>query len=366
MSGGISFLSSAYRCLLRLYPASFRAEFAAEMEDVFRQAIQEATMGEASDVAAASRGQGALVRLCLRELRDWPAALGREWAASLRAGVRPGQEGGIMEDRPSMHGAAPAPWGEALLGAAALLVPGLALALAELPTLHPWWPAFYFGAYLFILLGLLAGWVRGFPRWSYPYVGYGLVWPLWLSSVSTPGLRLLGYAFSRHQPWGWRAWLGLGAVAILALLLTRSLRPLARLFTGAWRDWTRLSFALYGGLPLALWGLFDEVHRPHPVPYLILASLCLAAGALAYMRSGTDAGRLLSLLAGLTSSWLVSTVGLATYWHGRLVGRGDYPLDWWSDTARPMAYGWVVVALILLLPLLLGLLRRAVRPRHAA
>jgi len=279
-----------------------------------------------------------------------------------------------MEGRLSTYEAAsaaveawtPAPWGEALLGAAALLVPGLVLALAELPALHPWWPALYFGAYLFILLGVLAGWVRGFPRWSYPYVGYGLVFALWVTSVSTPGLQLLGYTFSRNQPWGWRAWLGLGAVAILALLLTRSLRPLARLFTGAWRDWTRLSFALYGGLPLALWVLFDEVHRPHPAPYLIVASLCLAAGALAYMRGGTDAGRLLALLAGLTASWLVSTVGLAAYWHGRLVGRGDHPLDWWSDAARPMAYAWVVVALILLLPLLLGLLRRAVRPRHAA
>ena len=213
-----------------------------------------------------------------------------------------------------------------------------------------------YGAHLFILLGWLAGWVRGFPRWSYPYVGYGLLYALYLSSVSTPGLQLLGHTFARGEHWGWRAWLGIGAVAVLALLLTRSLRPLARLFTGAWRDWSRLSFALYGFLPLALWILYDEVHGPYPAPFLIVASLYLAAGAVAYCRSSTPPARAPSLLAGLTTSWLTITVALSAYWHGpRVPGRGPFH---WSETAVPIALAWVVRVLILLTPLLLGLLRR--------
>jgi hypothetical protein len=76
MNRAIGLLTRGYRCLLRLYPASFRAEFAAEMDEVFFQAIAD----------AAHRGWGALARLCLRELGTWPGALGREWAAVCRPG----------------------------------------------------------------------------------------------------------------------------------------------------------------------------------------------------------------------------------------------------------------------------------------
>ena len=217
---------------------------------------------------------------------------------------------------------------------------------------------------MFILLGLLAGWITGFPRWSYAYVGYGTIYALYLSSVATPGLQFLGYAFAQNQHWGWRAWVGLAAVTILGLLITRSLRPLRGLFAGGWRDWTRWSLALYGVLPLSLWILFDEVHRPYPAPFLAVATVCLAAGALVHLRSGTRVRRVLGLLAGLTTSWLLCTAGLAAYWHGpRVPGLAPFH---WSQTALPMALAGVVVVLILLSPVILGLLRRAVDARHAA
>ena len=121
---------------------------------------------------------------------------------------------------------------------------------------------------------------------------------------------------------------------------------------------------MYGVLPFVMCILFDEVHQPYPVPFLIVTSLFLAAGALAYMRSETTVRRLLSLLAGLTASWLVSGVALATYWHGpRVPDRAPFH---WSETAVGMAYGWVMVVAILLVPVILSLLQRAVHPRRAA
>jgi hypothetical protein len=339
---------------MRLYPASFRAEFGAEMAEVFEQASAD----------AAHRGRGALARHCLLELATWPGALGREWAYSLQA--RLDRKGGpIMGARPSPRdvvgteaGAwAPAPWLQAILATLALLVPGLGLAgLPGLPA--GWHRVLVFGSYLFILLGLLAGWVRGFPRWSYAYLGYGLVFALWLARVATPGLRLLGHSFAPNEVWDWRAWLGLAAVAVFGLLLTRSLRPLTRLFTGLWCDWTRLSLALYGTLSFVIWVLFDEVHDPYCASFLIVTSLILSAGALAYMRSRTTVRRVLSLVGGLTASWLVSTVGLSAYWHGpRVPGRAPFH---WSGTAVPMAFAWAVVTAILLMPVVLGLLHRVV------
>jgi len=359
MSWTARLLSSGYRCLLHLYPASFRAEFAAEMDEVFFQAIAD----------AAHQGRGTLARLCLRELGTWPGAVGREWASVLWARLDK-QKGGLVDSGLFPQEAVPAmvdprkpvPWPDVLLATLALLVPGLAL--AGLPFPASWHLPLLLGSYLFILLGLLAGWVRGFPTWSYLYLGFGLVFALWLSDVATPGLELLGHTFARNEVWGWRAWLGLGVIAVLALLLTRSLRPLAGLFTGVWRDWTCLSLAVYGVLPFAIWILFDEVHDPYHAIFLIVSSLLLAAGAAAALRSETTSRRMLSLLAGLTASWLVSTVALAAYWHGPRVP-GHAPFHW-SETAVPMAIAWAVVVAILFVPVILSLLQRVTRPRRAA
>lgn len=57
-----------YAGLLRLYPARFQTEHAAEMEAVFAQLITE----------AAGRGQLPVWRVCGRELRDLPLAVWRE------------------------------------------------------------------------------------------------------------------------------------------------------------------------------------------------------------------------------------------------------------------------------------------------
>lgn len=359
MSRPAGLLSRGYRCLLRLYPATFRAEFAAEMDDVFGEAVADATQ----------RGRGALVRLCLRELCAWPGAVGRQWTCTLWARFG-GRKGAIMDGGPfapeplpsRAEAPGPVPRHYTLLAALALLVPGLALAAWFLP--GSWRQTLVLGSYLYVLLGLLAGWVRGFPTWSCLHVGYSLLFALWLSVVSSPGLELLGHTFGANEVWGWRAWLGLAVVALLALLLTRSLRPLARLFAGAWRDPTRLSLVVYGTLPLVIWVLFDEVHDPYRSSFEIVIAFLLAAGAVAYVRSETTGQRILSLLAGLTVSWIVSTAGLAAYWNGPRVP-GHAPFHWF-DSVVPMVLAWAVVAAILLAPASLSLLQQRARPHRTA
>jgi len=72
-------------------------------------------------------------------------------------------------------------WAEALAGVGPFLALGLALVVmgsgwtlaqrapgSALPT---WVPLASFGAaYLFLVAGFGVGWVKGFPRWSYPYI----------------------------------------------------------------------------------------------------------------------------------------------------------------------------------------------------
>ncbi len=59
-----------YARLLRLYPRRFREQFAGEMAAVFALAVAD----------AAQDGPASLLRLCLRELRDWPGrAIQEHW-----------------------------------------------------------------------------------------------------------------------------------------------------------------------------------------------------------------------------------------------------------------------------------------------
>lgn len=64
-----SWLSALYGWLLRLYPHSYHALFADEMEAVFTQAL----------IAARTQGWAAVLRLCGRELRDLPHLLCTEY-----------------------------------------------------------------------------------------------------------------------------------------------------------------------------------------------------------------------------------------------------------------------------------------------
>ena len=204
------------------------------------------------------------------------------------------------------------------------------------------------GAFLTVL-GV--GWVKGFPRWSYPYGGLVLAF----TSVVVADRLDLWIIFNRYA-----RWIPLLVMAAIALLLGRLWRPLRSLYKGVWHDWTRLSFGLYGILPLALAIAFDEVRGPYEAPCLAASSVILAVGALAYIRSARTSQRALALLTGMTLSWAVATAFLAIYWDGR-----QEPWMWkpghWYETARWMVKDWVVLAALMFAPALLGLLRRSVK-----
>jgi len=145
-------------------------------------------------------------------------------------------------------------------------------------------------------------------------------------------------------------------IAVTALALTRSLRPLFRLVTDVWEDWTRLSFGLYGVMPLAVVLAFDEVDNSYQLSYMLLLTLILVEGALAYMRSARTWQRALSLLVGTMLAVAVMAVGTVVYWKG--------PGNGWVDVRRTSIHGGYVVALMLA-PALLGLIRRLVKSIRA-
>jgi hypothetical protein len=112
--------------------------------------------------------------------------------------------------------------------------------------------------------------------------------------------------------YGRRAWIPLIVLALVALLLTRSRRPLIRLIQGVWNDWTRLSFALYGfALPVFTVIFFDNEWGTFELIGLMLDTLLLAVGAIAFMRSRVIWQRVVSLQAIM---WILVFKGILSGW----------------------------------------------------
>jgi hypothetical protein len=356
----LTFLVRLYALLVRAYPRLFRSQFGDEMRAVFTEASTEAAL----------RGKRPLWTLCLRELWDWPRALLAQHGSRLvsPSPVQVPKEGGIPTagDRSTDR---PCSWGESLAGLVPFLFLGLwsiVLALLAFPP-PPWQLVAYVAplvaGYVVALVGLGVGWAQGFPRWSYSYV---LCIPLF-------GLYVALSACSAIWPYPhvpcvplFSALLPLAVVAAVVLVVTRSRRPLDRLVTNVWRDWTRLSFALYGLVPLLVWFAFDEVDDRFVLPFMMALTLILAGGALTYLRSVRTWQRAIALLVGAVLARVVATVGTRVYWNAHPEPWMTGPPTPWYDIVRASVTTSVLLLALLFTPALLGLLRRFVKPARAA
>ncbi|MDY7041472.1 MAG: permease prefix domain 1-containing protein [Chloroflexota bacterium] len=293
-------------------------------------------------------------------LEDRAAALqagGLEEEASMSEAVeRFGQAREVGAALRDVHGRGS--WAEALAGMIPFLVIGLADVLYEYLTYHGhgWsmtrW--LFVASYFALWIGSGVGWVKGFPRWSYPYAGWMLFTHL-LGGRMTSGLWIFR---------GLGELIPLLVLAAVVLLLTRSLRPLLQFFKGLWHDWTRLSFGLYGMIPVLVTASFDEVTKPYAIPYLVASTVVLAGGALAYVRSSRTTQRALALLTGMTLAWTVTTVGYAIYGWTAMPWRTG-PGPWYVEVQGMVAY-WGGLLAFFLAPALLNLLRRSAQSIRAA
>ncbi len=348
-----------YALLLRLYPRSFRTEFGKEMQTSFTDAVTE----------AAERGLGALVVVCLREFRDLPGALFREYRATMHnhhpelidLGVSP--KGTIMSDN-SQNRERPASWAVTGAGMLPFLLWGAFLILGEIPhewavpdslsrlRFHVWW-----GMVILPPLGVGIGWVKNFPRWSYPYGGLALVFGLYTMFAATPGLRFFNYTFERNEALGLRAWIPLMVAIMIALLITRSSQPVIDLFSNGLKDWTRFTFALFGFMPLWVAIRFDEVDKLYSLPFMVALTLVMTATALFYLRGTHHLQRVLALAVGIALAASVAVVAPRAYWSS---------LEHFGPVNVVSAIiAEIVIIAVMFSPALVSLLRRSVNaPRH--
>lgn len=250
----------------------------------------------------------------------------------------------------------PAPWGETLLALGPILIAMLDLLAMILARFTKYLndPVFALGLQFtllgLLLIALLAGWVKNFPRWVFPYWGFALLISFYFYNFSG---TISGQWFTGD----WRVWIPLGVVALAGLLRTGSLRPLLTLIKSVWKDWTLLSFAFYGALPLLCFAAYDETRSETLIR--LLPFLILAVGAVFYMRLENPWHRFASLVGGFTLGWLALMVHLGWYWNGRQEYWMNEP-GTWMDTFNWTSRFGATLMLILVAPVLVELLRHTV------
>lgn len=341
-----------YRLLLSAYPPAYRARFGNEMYATFLEGVEDA------------RGQGQLGIYLLRELRDAPRSLlnayWQGWWMRLGTGI------GILQEAVSTADLPPAPpdgrdsWRQAFLELGLFILAGLFLLLST------YWEGIDTGwRHERDVLGkviasltlpfLLLAMARGLPRWSYPFGGLFFGFQVFFSYQSGTWLFL----FAMSLPF-----LVLAVVAVITdPPRSRLPLPFRRIVQSLNMDWTRLSFCLYGAMPMVILRAFDDAHVDNRTPYLAFAVLAMVVCALFYCRSREVNLQVMLLLAGLTFSiygaWLDKV-----YFVGGLMNWVTVPPVGIAELIWLLRL-WLQWGFLLLLPVSFLLLKHASRMRRA-
>lgn len=250
--------------------------------------------------------------------------------------------------------------GETLAGVFLFIIWGLGLILGEVP--HEWglitrisssFYTFLLVAPIFVFpIFMSIGWILGFPRWSYPYVGHVIVFSLYISNASTPGFKLFGYEIFGRELWGWRAWIPFLVVALIALAVTRSVKPIGKFFSNIWNDWTMLTFGFFGFMPLLVLIAFDEMDRLFSLYFMVILTLVMAGTTWFYLRAGSQRGRVIALLAGIGLTTATTVIAPTLYWQRN---------GWVNPTGMAITGG--VVLVFMFWPALIGLVHQVMDNR---
>lgn len=251
----------------------------------------------------------------------------------------------------------PASWGETLLGLGPFLVLPAFFSLRNIMTIPTVATAVTLFVFAMLWVVLLASWVKGFPRWCFPYWGFASLITLYFQ-----GFR--GTVFGNSFSGNWLVWIPLLGVAAIGTLWSRDMQSIYRLFRSFWVDWTRLSFAFYGLLPLMIYAIYDEVHDSVAEPALTGLMLLLAVGALFYMRTVKIWPRFAWLVTGFLLAWALASIHLGLYWSGRQELGMRAPATWAGTLSWTTPMG-AVLLVVLISPVLLEGLRLLVEAKRA-
>jgi hypothetical protein len=339
-----------YSLALRFYPASFRNDYADEMQVIVRLRLED----------AARRGRRALLSLNCREALTLPSGAVAAHAQARKSPnilsfvldlfnflIERGSKMSIRQLFPKSTDQTP--WSIAILSLVPFILVG---PLAPLLTYHPWWDPdklpFIAAARLpvavgLLILGFLIGILKQFPRWSYLYSLYILIiLPLELIILIDQRIihisdDVVGYVL-----------LLLVVLVIIASRLLRFLRPFV---SNIRQDWTLLSYAFYA-CAFFLTSTNDMDESPVYNLQVLLPSLITWLGALAYLRLADPLKKVGALLGA-------TVLGVFIWWWPVLNGNSRPLLGLLVVLGILLLY-WMVLGGLILAPILINIsFRRA-------
>ena len=344
-----------YSKLLLLYPRGFQNEFAEEMQLVFGDSLK----------VAIREGTLSFLFVCLKEFGGLPFHVLREiWHEIER------KEAGMVNDHSVTEtdvSAGKSRW-DSFLGILPFLLAGVLFMVIrfDLP-FHMGYPTA--GFLISCLIGLWIGMLRGFPRWTFSFLGWSVVMSYW--SMGMPLFTFNAFYDPNAMPdlMGLRAWIPLLIVLGLGSWMGRSVQPLRKLTSAIWHDWTLLSLSIYTFAAFILL-IYDENHHPYLLAFIAAGTLAICIAVWTFMQSDTSWKQVLSLTTGFVAALIVSNISYAAWDYATYYNLPpSTPQPWYQEILGIISITlfWIV---FVFWPAIIGLVHHIVnrnnKPRMAA
>ena len=216
--------------------------------------------------------------------------------------------------------------------------------------------------------------IRGLPWWSPPYMGvllvglvfFGPFWPLvglvypsltrWIGPLSSWSMPLL-VLYQGLQ--GIIVWLLVLLAAWILVFLLRFWSHTRTIWENTKKDWTLLSFFLYGGIIFDIILVFDEYQGDEP--WMVAAWSCLGIGCWLYLRAPDQKQRLIILLVGATLAMWIVAIGKwvlvpSQNWSPWFESHPTDETRWFESLS--MIANWLCLMAAMLVPALMNLVPR--------
>jgi len=158
---------------------------------------------------------------------------------------------------------------------------------------------------MFVLLGI--GWIKNFPRWSFPAIGFCLLFSMFFMMMIISG-RSDGVL-------GLWAWAPLLITLIISLSFKQSTEPIKKIIEKIKEEPALILFALYGFAPFFVFILCDEMHSNWMIFVALLSTLILSSGLYLFLKSDKKRTRILSMIISGLLAVIFTYSASYIYWH---------------------------------------------------
>ena len=157
---------------------------------------------------------------------------------------------------------------------------------------------------MFVLLGI--GWIKNFPRWSFPAIGFCLLFSMFFMMMIISGISdgVLGL---------W-AWTPLIITLIISFIIKPSSEPIKKIIDRIKEEPALILFALYGFAPIFVWILSDEMYTIWMIFIALISTVILSSGIYLFLRSDRKRTRLISMIISGLLAVIITYTASTIYW----------------------------------------------------